>query len=282
VLLLAALALFITVGILFYSSFFTNTKGVADAFEAFKIWSKTGTKDHTHSVFKYALWMGTEEAPLLLLGGVGIVLAVWRATNRFVVFVALWAFGIIAAYSLIPYKTPWLMLNFIIPLAIIGGYAVEEFYRLSTDLTERLMILVVAVAALCFGAYQTFSLNFLHYDDDRYVYVYAHTVREFLPMVDEINRIAKQAGTGTQTGITIVSPDYWPLPWYLRDYNKVGYFGKTARSTEAILICNESQEEELKSRFSLDQIYQRLNSYPLRPGVKLVLYVRRDILGPAG
>jgi hypothetical protein len=28
---------------------------------------------------------------------------------------------LIAAYSLIPYKTPWLMLNFVVPLALIAG-----------------------------------------------------------------------------------------------------------------------------------------------------------------
>jgi uncharacterized protein (TIGR03663 family) len=280
VLLLAALALFITVGVIFYSSFFTNAKGVADAFEAFKIWTKTGTKEHSHPVYGYANWLGAEEAPLLLLGGVGILLAFWRAANRFVVFAALWTVGIIAAYSLIPYKTPWLMLNFIVPLAIIGGYAVEAVYRSSTDLVERLMILGFTVAALGGGVYQTVSLNFFHYDDERYVYVYAHTVREFLPLVDEINRIAQQAGTGTQTGISVVSPDYWPLPWYLREYTKVGYFGKTTRSTEPILICSESQEEELKSHYALDDFYQRVNSYPLRPGVTLVLYVLRDIPKP--
>ena len=31
-------------------------------------------------------------------------------------------------------------------------------------------------------------------------------------------------GTGTDTGIALVSPDYWPLPWYFRDYKKVGYY----------------------------------------------------------
>jgi predicted membrane-bound mannosyltransferase len=59
--------------------------------------------------------------------------AVWRSAraNSFALFAALWAIGILAAYSLVPYKTPWLALNFIVPLAIIGGYGVGEIYRSS-------------------------------------------------------------------------------------------------------------------------------------------------------
>ncbi len=279
VLSVAALALFVLVGVVFYSSFFTNAKGVGDAFETFKIWTKTGLKDHTSPWyhFKYVRWLLAEEGGLLLLGAAGIALAVWRASNRFIVFAALWAFGITAAYSLIPYKTPWLALSFIVPLAIIGGYAIEALYRLTTDTFERVLIRAFLIVALGVGAYQTVSLNFFHYDDEKYIYVYAHTVRGFLPLVDDINRVAKLAGTGTQTGITVTATDYWPMPWYLRDYNRVGYFGRMTAPSEPVIVCTEQQEAELKGLYKIDERYRRVKSYPLRPGVTLVLYVRRDV-----
>ena len=282
ILLLAALAIFLTVGAVFYSSFFTNAKGVGDAFETFKIWARTGTKDHAQVWYRYLVWLVKEELPSLTLGVVGIGLALWRAPSRLIVACALWALGIVAAYSLIPYKTPWLMLNFIVPLAIIGGYAVETFYRMSDDLMERATVSIFAVAALILGAYQTVALNFRHYDDDRYVYVYAHTVRGFLPLVDDIHRAAKLSGSGTQVGITVTSPDYWPLPWYLRDYHQVGYFGRMTSTSEPIIICNEGQEAELRIAYHIDERYRRVNAYPLRPGVVLVLYVRRDVPSEQG
>ncbi|MDX6692986.1 MAG: hypothetical protein QOF02_589 [Blastocatellia bacterium] len=280
---LAALAIFATVAVIFYSSFFTNAKGVADAFETFNIWTKTGMKDHTSPwhEFRYARWLGAEESPLVLLGGAGILIAFWRATSRAVVALALWALGIIAAYSLIPYKTPWLMLSFIAPLAIIGGYAVESFYQLSRDTLERLLVVVITVASLALAATQTVKLNFIHYDDERYVYVYAHTVRGFLPLVDDINRLAERGGSGAQTGITVTSRDYWPLPWYLRDYQRVGYFGQLTKPNEPLIVCSDQQEAELKNLYGIEDSYQRINSYPLRPGVTLVLYARRNLLeGP--
>jgi hypothetical protein len=63
----------------------------------------------------------------------------------------------------------------------------------------------------------------------------------------------------------------------LRDYKKVGYFGRLAAPSEAIIIASEKQEAELQSMYGINQRYQRINSYPLRPGVTLVLYVRRDV-----
>ncbi|HEY0406966.1 MAG TPA: glycosyltransferase family 39 protein, partial [Pyrinomonadaceae bacterium] len=276
---LAALALFATVAVIFYSSFFTNAKGVSDAFETFNIWTKTGMKDHTSPwhEFRYAKWLAAEESPLVFLGGAGILVALWRASSRVVVALALWALGIVAAYSLIPYKTPWLMLSFIAPLAIIGGYAVETFYQLSRDTFERLLVPVIAIASLALAATQTVKLNFIHYDDEQYVYVYAHTVRGFLPLVNDINQLAERAGTGALTGITVTSRDYWPLPWYLRDYQKVGYFGQLTRPIEPLIICSEQQETELKNLYGIEDDYRRINSYPLRPGVTLVLYARRNL-----
>jgi predicted membrane-bound mannosyltransferase len=131
---------------------------------------------------------------------------------------------------------------------------------------------------------QTIDLNFRNYDNDNryYVYVYAHTRRDLLNMVDEINRIAERTHQGDQTGITIVSPDYWPLPWYLRDYKRVGYFGRMSASNEPIIIARTDQAEEVLKTFGdrYQQVHSGLNvagSYSLRPGVDLLLYTRREL-----
>ncbi|HEY0407562.1 MAG TPA: flippase activity-associated protein Agl23 [Pyrinomonadaceae bacterium] len=273
---LAAIILFVIVYLLFYSSFLTYAKGVSDSLKTFKIWARTGKNDHVHEWYTYLMWLWQEEGAVLGLGTAGVVVALWRARNRFAVFAALWAIGIIAAYSLIPYKTPWLALNFIVPLAIIGGYGIEALYRWGADdLQQRALVLALALAALFTSGYQMIRLNFQHYDDEQYVYPYAHTVRELLPLVDNLNRFAVSAGTGAQTPINITSPEYWPLPWYLRDYTRVGYAGRVAISNEPLIIGSEAQELELES--ALGDRYRRIGTYPLRPNVTLVLYARRDL-----
>jgi predicted membrane-bound mannosyltransferase len=207
------------------------------------------------------------------------------------------------------YKTPWIVLNFSVPLALISGYALDVFYRKLREFQQPLFFLAPALLIAAFCGYQMYQLNFLHYDDDEYVYVYAHTRRETLVMLEQIeqvaDRMAKQDRTGKITrydaGIAIVSPEYWPLPWYFRDYKRVGYYGKAVATTEPIIIgcvgCTEAgegapQKEKMETTYR-DQ-YQQIDSstlsdarilpdrnpggsFSLRPGVDLLLYVRRDV-----
>src|SRR6185295_4169933 len=110
------------------------------------------------------------------------------------------------------YKTPWLALNFVVPLAMVAGYALQSIYEL--DMGQLRLPAALMVVASAIGTNQTIDLNFFNYDNNAeyYVYVYAHTRRETLKLVDEIDRIAAATGQGGQMGITIVSMDYWPLP----------------------------------------------------------------------
>jgi uncharacterized protein (TIGR03663 family) len=329
---LIALIVFISVNVLFYSSFFQNyPKGVHDALLTLTLWSHR-TQEHVHSAAQYLEWLREAESPLLLLALVGAAIAVWRADNRFALFIAQWAFGSLAAYSLIGYKTPWIALNFVVPMAITGGYLLNTLYRkfsepviplalaigaialLGYEITLRrnLYLLIPLVLALIYlvvtfyywdkeegnqgrahfyvtaaavilvcGA-QMYALNFVHYDDDRYTYVYAHTRRDLLGLVDQVNQVAARTGQRGDTGVTIVSQDYWPLPWYFRDLKRVGYFGRMSPSTEPVVIGSTAQEAELRATFG--GRYQQIRnptaangSFALRPGVDLLLYVRSDL-----
>lgn len=278
---LVALAVFLLVNVLFYSSFFTNyPKGVHDALSTLNMW-RHRTHEHEHPWWQYLQWLMQEEPALLVLGAAGAAIAVWHARSRLAVFLALWAFGLLAAYSLVGYKTPWISLNFIVPLALISGHALGVAYQKLREFDQPFMFIGAAALCVAICGYQMISLNFKHYDDDQYAYVYAHTKRETLAMLGEIDRIAKRMKTGDDTGIALVSPDYWPLPWYFRNYKRVGYYQQIVPTMEPIIIGSQAQEEQLKATYG--DRYQLVNSgaedgaYPLRPGVDLLLYARRDV-----
>jgi len=293
---LVAFTIFIVVNVLFYSSFFSNyPKGVNDSLQTLALWRKR-THEHAHPWYQYIRWLLQKESIVLILGGIGALIALWRADNRLVLFVAQWAFGLLAAYSLVGYKTPWIALNFIVPLALTSGYTLDVFYRKLREFNQPILFLAPAVLIVAFCGYQMYQLNFVYYDDDQYVYVYAHTRRETLVMLDQIDQIAKQMKTGHDTGVAIVSPEYWPLPWYFRDYKRVGYYQKVVPTTEPVIIGQTGQEEEIKATYG-DQ-YQQIDSstlndpriltdrnpqgsFSLRPGVDLLLYVRRDVAKPS-
>lgn len=320
---LIAVAIFIGVNILFYSSFFTNyPQGIYDSLKTFQFWTKTGKEAHVHPFATYVWWLLQQESPLLVLGAMGAMLVVLRPARSFALFSALWALGLLAAYSLIAYKTPWLALNFIVPLALTSGVATEWLYEElgKMKLSRRMRwyalaaILLIAIGPLpglaaafeemvstfeptkgltavdikwkpFIPGFQTIDLNFLNYDNDNryYVYVYAHTRRETLKLVDEINKLAQRTHQGADTGITIVSPDYWPLPWYLRDYKRVGYHGHMTPSNEPIIVAKQDQATEVQTTFGdrYQQVQSGSNlagSFPLRPGVDLLLFTRRELL----
>ena len=270
----AGFVTFLAIEILFYSSLFTHWSGLLDALKSFAFWAHTGTSAHVRSGLIYVSWLAQEELPVLALGAFGAGLAWWRRDNRFALFTALWGLGILAAYSIVPYKTPWLTLNMILPLAIIAGYAVEVEYTTRPRARRQALMPVVAMV-LAVGVYQAVSLSFVHYDDERYPYVYAHTQRDVLRLIDTINRLAVRSPAPLTIAIT--SPDHFPLSWYLR-YYQTSFYGHVVPTEDPVVIGAERQAKELTD--NLGDRYTQVDSYALRPGVRLVIYVRRDLTKP--
>ena len=264
---------FAGIWVIFYSSFFTNfPQGVIDSVRTYTIWTKTSSASNVYDWTKYFDWLGRAELPILVLGACGIVTALALARSRFAVFTAFWAMGIFAAYSLIPYKTPWLALSIILPFVIISGYFLEQLVR-------RRSLRVVAYIALAIAAIvetsQAIEISFLRYDDTSETYSYAHTNREFLNLIHEVEKIAAGNPAGKEIGITVMSPEYWPMPWYLRDYTHTGFWGHVVPTTEPMIIALQTQKAEVEEKFG--DKYRLIGEYDLRPGNRLSLYLRKDL-----
>ena len=137
----------------------------------------------------------------------------------------------------------------------------------------------LAVVAASVLAYQNYELNFVRYDDEEMGYVYAHSKREMLTLVGQIDRYAEKSGLGTSATVEIVSPDYWPMTWYLKDYDHANFHGTLvdANTAEMIVAKKNDQDADVIRRYSAH--YRFAGVYPLRPGVDLVLLVRKDLAG---
>jgi uncharacterized protein (TIGR03663 family) len=278
----ASAVVFIYIFILFFSSFFTYPEGVQKAFEAYAIWTKTGSKDHTQNgLWAYFEWGYQSEAPIFILSALGTAIAFIKGRHRFAMFTGLWAFGLLAAYSIIPYKTPWLALSFLLPMCIVAGYGINEL-AVAKNIASRAVAGVLAITAVVVLAYQSYDLNFVRYDDEDTAYVYAHTKREFLDMIREIDRYAVKSGKGNEAIIQIVSPDYWPMTWYMKDFSHANFHAHLvdADNAEMIVAKKNDQDAEVIRRYSAK--YDYVGSYALRPGVDLVLLVRKDLAGQDG
>jgi predicted membrane-bound mannosyltransferase len=194
-------------------------------------------------------------------------------------FAGLWAFGLFAAYTIIPYKTPWLALSFILPMCLVAGYGINEIFN-NRDVVLKAFAIVLGVFAVSVLGYQTYDLNFVRYDNDSMPYVYAHTTRGFHDLINKVDYYAQKSGVGKDATIEIVSPDYWPMPWYLRDYPHANFHGKIvdANTSEMIIAKKDEQDVEMANKYGTH--YKKAGEYPLRPGVDLILLVRRNLADP--
>lgn len=295
---LAAFISFVFIYVLFYSSLFTNWSGVDDFFYSIAHWTKErSSQDHVHPFYYYSGILLKLELPLLIGSLLAGIFIVWRGT-RFWLFVAAWALGTWLAYSYVPYKTPWLMVSFIIPMALLSGHAVEQIYRLLPLRSLRVLwaALVIAVCVVC--GQKAWQINFQRYDDNgnetgyfaefgkrrqckpyvdgQYGYVYAQTDRALLSLVEIVKAETAKLPSGKHTGIHVAAPEYWPLPWYLREYDQVAYAGNLPEPpniTQPLLIANAAQRLELEVQPGWRLAGQ---AYALRPGVDLFLYVRNE------
>ena len=272
----APIVVFLAIYILLFSSFFTNfPQGVVDSLATFAIWTQTGGQTQVQPLQEYIVWMLQADAPILILGAIGGVIAAIRGNDRVWVFIGLWALGTTAAYSIIAYKTPWIVLDMLVPLALLGGLTVETIAR-SVRVPGRVVAPIALAAGLALSTYQSIDLNYRHYADETYPYVFVHTTPQIFDLLDDVDRYAEKAGKGSEAGVVIVSPDYWPLPWYLRDYPNAGFYGSIVPTEEPMILANVNQEPQMGQY--MDR-YTRTRTYTLRPGVDLVLYVRKQFAG---
>lgn len=273
---LLCLVVFVYIGAVFFSSFFTYPEGMKKAFEAYAFWSETAVRDHQAPIFRYLEWLWSLEYSLVVLSALGIAMAFLKAKHRFAMFTGLWAFGLFLAYSLIQYKTPWLILSFLLPICLVSGYAINEIAR-----NQRFVFRIVAlIATLIAGGsllYNSLELNFQRYDDESMPYVYAHTKRGYRDFLERIQYYAEKSGKGNDTTIQIVTPEYWPLPWDLRDYNRANFYGYIIPSSTAELIVAQKDKQEREIMREYRRHYKYTGEYPLRPGVDFILLVRRDL-----
>jgi len=299
--LLAAIVIFLFINVVFYSSIFTHWEGVLDAGKSVLMWTKRGVTEHIHDhAYHYYLGLLFKlELPLLVGTLLGIIVALWRGT-RFGLFLMAWTIGIILGYSLIPYKTPWLIVSMLVPCALLSGYAAQKISALLRSDSLRMIGAALLIAILIPCGRLAWRVNFEKPDDNdnksgyfvplgerlklmAYTngqyggYVYAQTDKDILNLVRAIDEAAERRLTGKSTGIYIASTDYWPLPWYLRDYTGVAYVGSLpvdgqSNSMAQPIIIGEDDEQEAIEKM-IGPNFQS-STFILRPGVNLILYVR--------
>jgi len=274
-----ALSAVFTAGLL-YSSFGTHPAGVRDALGAYahaitRFGSEAPPTGHEKPWWYYLRLFGWyregglvwHQAAFTTLALAGFVVA-WARRDAFLRGVALYALGVVGAFSCFAYKTPWHVVHFVPALALLAAAALAAIARLRTGRP------VAAAFALLVGAtlyQQTGRAAFLRPADQRNPYAYVHSaadVLKFRPLADATLAARPE---GANRSIHVISEEYWPLPWYLRGLPRVGYHVVPPENCDgALVIASAAQADAVRAR--LRGTY-RETFLGLRPGFVCVLFV---------
>ena len=113
----AGVAVFVIV--FFYSGTFLNWPGVKGLYLTFTIWAKTGSNGNGHEK-PWPYWLELVlryEWPVFI--GLILCLACQFFKNWVVRYLAIYGVGVFAAYSIIHYKTPWIIISIVWPLLFV-------------------------------------------------------------------------------------------------------------------------------------------------------------------
>jgi uncharacterized protein (TIGR03663 family) len=254
----------------FYSGNFLNWPGLPDFFKAYLKWFQTGTGagGHEKTDFQFGslgflnwYWlslMGRYEWPALL----GLIYAVrlaWPAP-ALLRYLAITALGVLAAYSVIPYKTPWCILSILWPFLLLFGCAVDEGLK-----SPRLRIpsVVACLLLLSVSLIITVRLNFRHFTDPKEPYVYVQTQPGIVVVTDPVLGMASRDPRNHAMSGQIILESYYPLPWIFGEFTRIGYYGKeavpavldgdfiVAQTADQQLIEGRLKQPYLRQRFQL-------------------------------
>jgi uncharacterized protein (TIGR03663 family) len=294
---LAGGAMALAVAGLWFSSFLTNPRGVWDAVLTYAPWAgrASGDSPHLHPWYFYLqrlLWWHApkgpvwSEASLLALAIFGWLIALFqtprdeRATGElvFVRWLGFYACVLAAIYAAIPYKTPWCMLGFHHAAILLAGFgasrAAASMQNHKWSVAVNCVFNGALVAALLHLAWQAYRASYVMPADPRNPYTYVQTLPDMQRLANDLASISGPAHDTAADTVKVIWRDnyYWPLPWYLRRMERVGYWDHMPSDPVApLVIASPDYDEELARK--LDATHLMTGYYALRPNVLAELWV---------
>jgi uncharacterized protein (TIGR03663 family) len=282
------------VSVVFFSSFFTNPAGPLDALRTYLPWLRRagGASLHNNPWSFYLerllffhqgrgpIWT---EAVILILASIGFLAVLRRrspasGSQALLRFLGFYTALLLAAYSLISYKTPWCLLGFWNGMILLAGTGAAVILRWQTRRWLQALLsatLVFAAAHLIWEAWQT---SFVHPADRKNPYAYAQTSPDVLELVEKVRALASVHPAGDAMVIKVMVPDrdYWPLPWYLRQFAHTGWWDSLPADPRApVMIVGARLQAGLDDK--LEESHTMTGIYSLRSRVFLDLFVEQDL-----
>jgi uncharacterized protein (TIGR03663 family) len=272
----AAVAVFLLLGVALFTWFGSNWKALAALPHVVPdLLARASGEGHQKPFWYYAhlLAGGWSGGLVCALALIGILLAIRKRQPSPYSFLAYYAIFIGLIYSLIPYKTPWLALNFWLPIALFIGLTLDSVLRMPAKYPALRIaapifcVLVGTLTAVLIG-HDTEQRVFAHPADEANPYAYVQTSEDLLGLPAEVEELARQSAVATPR-IAVIAADPWPLPWYLRHFPQTGYWQPGQQPGEADFYITSTDAAEQYG----DQLQGfQPEFFGVRPGVLIVLW----------
>jgi uncharacterized protein (TIGR03663 family) len=273
---LSAAVAFLVLGVMLLTWFGSNWNAVPALLQAGPDLLARARDEGHQAPFWYYLRLltgGWSGGVIFTLACIGLFVTVRKRTPSPCGFLAFYALLLGVLYSLIPYKTPWLALNFWLPIALFAGVAVESLWRMPADhpatrMAIRALCILVGAVVAGLIVHDTRQRVFFHPSDEANPYAYAHTSEDLLGLPAEIARLARQDAIAAPR-IAVIAADPWPLPWYLRHVAAVGFWQPGQQPGKADFYITSAE--------AADQYAEQLKDFRpeffgVRPGVLTILW----------
>jgi len=275
-----------------FSSFFTNPGGPLDSIRTYTHWLNRAGGDSEHMqpwyfYFQRLLWFHVGKGPvwtealILVLAVVGaatgfIRQGLGRSSASFTRFLALYTLLLIGAYTVIGYKTPWCLLNFWHGTILLAGMGAGVLARKARQIQTKLLMTILMLAGSAHLFWQAIQAAIPYAADQRNPYAYAQTSLDILKLSSRVQALANASGEGFGTVIKVISGggDYWPLPWYLRQFRNVGYWDEMPPDPFAPVMMVSAK---FNAMLDDKKTHLMVGIFQLRPQVFLELYVQIDL-----
>lgn len=272
------------VSMLWYTRLMTHPVGAWDALKTFFVYETVEGHDKPWWWYWVSFgwpvkevqrwWM---ECAILWIALVGAIVSFfparkWEQGRIWLCFLGVALLGHIAIYSVFGYKTPWLMCLPWMQACLLAGFVCS---RISRKIWQWGMgCLVAGVLAFPLQRLARFSSGRLS-SDGRNPYAYVPT-RMSLERLDGF--VDQLRPFSDQNTVAVIGSEYWPLPWYLRSFDRAGYWAEVPDGLETLpfVIVVPDSDGEVSERLGRSHTAEPLPR-GLRHQVSFRFWIRNDI-----
>lgn len=230
----AAVAVAVLTSAFFYTDWFRRPEGAWDAVRTFFVYKTTEGHEKGFGYYlQLLLWpkksagLWWSEMGVLMLGlwayAVSFdragVSAFWRRSVRFLAYAAA---GHFLLYGLISYKTPWLICLPWAHVCLLGGFGAALAWQ--QGWAQRGSFAALVVLCLALQVKQVRQATGRLAADDRNPYAYVPTSSDIEKLDPWLRELSGAVPDLPLEPMGVIGQGYWPLPWYLGKFEKIGYW----------------------------------------------------------